>query len=328
MLLRKLFMIQIMNAQQFLQSIVGIRRQAPKSIYLPLTARKNSQLSSINLGGNKLISGPAGSGVTFLTKYIIRKGYANAKILFTDANNHFGWYHDDFKPWFTPVNRYQWPGEDTTLKPWHSNQWLSEPDSEFPNGLTVIDLSEARLFTGELYRTKIGDFLQALLLQFSCQPYNPDQPTILVLDLIWVYLFHVNASSTNQPLVDLFLHVIKTNRKYNRELWLLDDGGFYYSIESMTKAQLDVWHQTSANLDHICLLQNHAHWNYFETLFPVLFGLNKMELDLFKSAGRDLNPSLPYHHEVFIKSSTATQVYGIISPPDETKIYGWLEKIH
>ena len=311
-----------MNTQQFLQSLVGVRRPAPEPIYIPLTDRKNSQLSSVNLGGNKLISGPAGSGVTFFTKYIIRKGYENAKILFPDANNHFGWYQNGFQRWFTPVNRFQWPGEETLSKPWHTAKWLHKPDSELPNGLTVIYIGEVRWFTKEQYTTKLGEFLPAILLQFSSQPYKSDQPTILVLDLIWMYLFHVNAFSTNQPLVDLFLHILKTNRKYNREVWLLDDGNLYPSLESPTKAQLVEWQKIRANLDHICLLQDRVNLRFTDNLIPTLFGMDQAEVELFISAGRNLNLSLPRYHEVFIMSRNGSQVYGIVSPRDEFIMYG------
>lgn len=280
---------------------------------VPLIVRGSVTQKPVLCEGHKLIArGNACRGVSFLTKYLLSKGYRDASVLFVDWKYSFG--HASTNP--TDI----WFGHPTTKLPamWNNRVMpfqkieygavFLEPFASVGIKWTILPLDDERQFV---------NFLINLLERIAQLP-STKNTRVLILEQYWF-----NALA-NSALWESLNYLLKVGRKLGIEIWLLYPSDLYDETDKESHLQrlqrLQLQFSNLFLLDHRTIIRSP-----FLLDVQSIWQLTPAEYSLLTSVGDNLSQSLMPYKEVFFKRCTDSEpisdVYGIKVAEEEAELF-------
>ena len=180
-------------------------------------------------------------------------------------------------------------------------------------GIELVEFSEA---TEHGQMAVDAENWLAYFEQMCLLPLQTIGPKILVVDRFWSYLSGLSDQAALRFSTRLF-HLFRVLRKYNAEIWLLDDGEMYNRNLNKSEAVQSLL----ANTDHLYQLDHRKFTNRLPQKMQPLLPLSDHELDLLTTLNRVKDPRLDSYREVFVRSNAQpATVYGIVASEQERSI--------
>lgn len=269
----------------------------------------------------------SGNGLTFFTKLLLDKAYADAHVIYLDTSNSFGGLSETYSLWPRQVQHYSVGSNITGIR---------RPATARPDWDTQTELNPA-ILQGRLHVitmplnhewTSPSDkqlFTQELLRQFVEMPYRSGPPAVLILDNCWQQQLMANQAGS-----EYLRFLLACGSKYNKEVWLIDQGEVTHPAYYEKSGTMAIVKKAITNVQKICILGYPT--GHQAKLFELLYGLDQDEMASIKSLNQyrcanekvlaRYGPAkLPYRN-VFIQGGCTSGVYGVVATEQEGHIYG------
>ncbi|MDB5239653.1 MAG: hypothetical protein JWP57_278 [Spirosoma sp.] len=302
------------QVQPFLATLPLLSRVTSTPQSVPLIPQKGKDTWSFR---NKLLIGPCGSGVGFLTKYMLLEGLKGPIIpyvLFLDESNNFH-LPQDYSQVFANKRDAAFHLHRMGNEPYLPSGHLPEA---LPAGITLVKIDHWWHIEGNIERLLqcLNDYFIYFIGQCVA---HPGRSHVLVLDRYWPIILSKRGGS----LWHLFRDLMGTLQTHPGEVWLQTDGlTWIEDLLTHDPASRQRWDALQDFVGTKMLFQDQ--WYHSDKMVDRvrrIYRMNADDVNLLMSLNRNLRSEAGYK-EVMIRQSEKQAVYGVKADFETRQLIG------